>query len=131
MERKIKYWKHWKLIYGNIRTEIHETTTNRTEIHIEQHKESQLNWKNWNSMLYTLKGRTRPHISSSYYSMYIKYTLNIYYVLDTVWMKHQGYNSERKKIKGHLLFLYYPNIISPLNYVELQYIYPKKMQSSL
>ena len=30
--------------------------------------------------------------------MYIKYTLNIYYVLDTVWMKHQGYNSERKKV---------------------------------
>ena len=40
-------------------------------------------------------------------------------------------NKQKRKIKGHLLFLYYPNTISLLSYVELKYIYPKKMQSSL
>ena len=99
-ERKIKYWKHWKSIYGNIRTEIHETTTNRIEIHIEQHEESQLNWQNWNSMLYTLKGRIRSHIYSSNYSVYIKYTLNIYYVLGPVWSTGDTTVKERKKGKS-------------------------------
>ena len=99
-ERKIKYWKHWKSIYGNIRAEIHETTTNRIEIHIEQHEESQLNWQNWNSMLYTLKGRIRSHIYSSNYSVYIKYTLNIYYVLGPVWSTGDTTVKERKKGKS-------------------------------
>lgn len=33
-------------------------------------------------------------------------------------------------MKGHLLFLYYPNIISLLSYVELKYICLKKMEEN-
>lgn len=33
-------------------------------------------------------------------------------------------------MKEHLLFLYYPNTISLLSYVELKYICPKKIEEN-
>lgn len=35
---------------------------------------------------------------------------------------------KKTKLEGHLLFLYYPNIISLLSYIELKYICPKKTE---